>query len=87
MRKASACVAFLIAVAAAWTPSALAAPVVQATAKIVPIKGFPGTGNILGAGAALQVNATATRHGIGRWRGFPAAQGRRLPAEGRNGRQ
>lgn len=38
---------------------ALAAPTVTATAKIVPIPGFPGTGNILGAGAALEVRATS----------------------------
>jgi hypothetical protein len=60
MRKVTVCVAFLLAGATASAPSALAAPVVQATAKIIPIAGFPGTGNILGAGAALQINATAT---------------------------
>lgn len=40
--------------------SALAAPTVTATAKIVPIPGFSGTGDILGAGAALEVRATST---------------------------
>jgi hypothetical protein len=60
MRKASACLAFLTVIGVAWAPPALAAPVVTATAKIVPIKGFPGTGDILGAGAALQINSTAT---------------------------
>ncbi len=60
MRRALSFGACLTVMAVAWAPSAVAAPVVTATAKIVPIKGFPGTGNILGAGAALQVNATAT---------------------------
>ncbi len=60
MRRAAVCLACLAVMATACTSSALAAPVVNATAKIVPIAGFPGTGNILGAGAALQVNATAT---------------------------
>jgi hypothetical protein len=44
----------------ACAPGALAAPTVTATAKIIPIPGFPNTGNILGAGAALQVHATAS---------------------------
>ncbi len=58
--RMSMCVALLGVSALAFAPAALAAPTVVAKAKIVPIKGFPGTGNILGAGAALQVNATAT---------------------------
>jgi len=60
MRRAWICMGLLAVAALAGAPSALAAPIVTATAKIVPIKGFPGTGNILGAGAALQVNATAS---------------------------
>jgi hypothetical protein len=39
---------------------ASATPVVTAKAKIVPIPGFPGTGNKLGAGAAVQFEATIT---------------------------
>lgn len=46
--------------AAAYAAPAAAAPVVVAHAKIIPIKGFPNTGNILGAGAALEVRATAS---------------------------
>ncbi|HLI32923.1 MAG TPA: hypothetical protein VKU89_09325 [Solirubrobacteraceae bacterium] len=36
--------------------AALAAPVVSFNAKILPIPGFPHTGNILGAGAELETN-------------------------------
>jgi hypothetical protein len=45
-----------------------AAPTVTVKAKIVPIKGFPGTGNKLGAGAAVesQVTISGTEYG-----GFP----------------
>ena len=62
LSKKSICVvtAGLTALALTLAPAALAAPVVKATAKIVPIKGFPNTGNILGAGAALEVRATAS---------------------------
>lgn len=37
--------------------SAAAAPVVTFKVKTAPIPGFPGTGNILGAGAAVEVEA------------------------------
>jgi hypothetical protein len=60
MRKPLTCLAVLGLTVLASAPAALAAPTVTARAKIVPIRGFPGTGNILGAGAALQVNATAS---------------------------
>lgn len=45
-----------------------AVPTVSVKAKIVPIKGFPGTGNKLGAGAAVesQVTISGTEYG-----GFP----------------
>ncbi len=47
---------------------AAAVPTVAVKAKIVPIKGFPGTGNKLGAGAAVesQVTISGTEYG-----GFP----------------
>jgi hypothetical protein len=47
---------------------AAAVPTVAVRAKIVPIKGFPGTGNKLGAGAAVesQVTISGTEYG-----GFP----------------
>jgi hypothetical protein len=48
---------------------ASAVPTVKVKAKIVPIKGFPNTGNKLGAGAAVesQVTISGTEYG-----GFPA---------------
>jgi hypothetical protein len=59
---------FALVVAAAAPGSAGAAPSVTVKAKIVPIKGFPGTGNKLGAGAAVesQVTISGTEYG-----GFP----------------
>jgi len=60
MRRTPLCLALLGLTALVPAPAALAAPTVTATAKIMPIPGFPGTGNILGAGAALQVRATAS---------------------------
>jgi hypothetical protein len=46
-----------------------AAPSVSIKAKIVPIKGFPHTGNYLGAGAAVEANVTISGSEYG---GFPA---------------
>jgi hypothetical protein len=59
----------LTLVAALSLPAAAGAePTVTINAKIVPIKGFPGTGNKLGAGAAVesQVTISGTEYG-----GFP----------------
>jgi hypothetical protein len=63
-----ACVALLGLAALALPAGASAVPTVAIKAKIVPIKGFPGTGNILGAGAAVesQVTISGTEYG-----GFP----------------
>ena len=62
------CLAALGLAALALPPLAAAVPTVTVKAKIVPIKGFPGTGNILGAGAAVesQVTISGTEYG-----GFP----------------
>jgi hypothetical protein len=49
--------------------SASAAPTITLKAKAVPIPGFPHTGNILGAGAALQAEYTISGTEYG---GFPA---------------
>ena len=59
---------FALLVALAAPGAASAAPTVTVKAKIVPIKGFPGTGNKLGAGAAIesQVTISGTEYG-----GFP----------------
>jgi hypothetical protein len=54
MRKASTCLVALGLALLALPAVASALPTVTFKAKAVPIKGFPHTGNILGAGAALQ---------------------------------
>jgi hypothetical protein len=54
MRRASICLAVLGFVLVALPSAALAVPTVTFKAKAVPIKGFPHTGNILGAGAAIE---------------------------------
>jgi hypothetical protein len=70
MRRASSCLAVLgLAILALALPGgASAAPTVTFKAKIVPIAGFPGTGNILGAGAAVEseFHISGTEYG-----GFP----------------
>lgn len=70
MRRASACLAVIgLAVLALALPGgASAAPTVTFKAKIVPIPGFAGTGNILGHGAAVEseFHITGTEYG-----GFP----------------
>jgi hypothetical protein len=60
MRRASTCLALLgLAVFGFALPGvASAAPTVKLVAKAVPIPGFPGTGNILGAGAAVEAKYT-----------------------------
>lgn len=70
IRAGAACVslAALAATALALPVTAGAAPTVTMTAKAVPIKGYPHTGNILGAGAALQSRFTITGTEYG---GFP----------------
>jgi hypothetical protein len=62
------CLAVLGLVALSLPALAAAVPTVAVKAKIVPIKGFPGTGNKLGAGAAVesQVTISGTEYG-----GFP----------------
>jgi hypothetical protein len=70
MRKASSCLAVLgLAVLALALPGVAAAtPTVKFKAKAVPIPGFPHTGNIFGAGAAVEAeyNISGTEYG-----GFP----------------
>jgi hypothetical protein len=58
MRRASTCLALLGLAVLSLTGIASAAPVVTLNAKAVPIAGFPGTGNILGAGAAVEAKYT-----------------------------
>jgi hypothetical protein len=54
---------------ASLAPVAAAAPAVTFKATTVPIPGFPGTGNILGAGAEVETEATITGIEYG---GFPS---------------
>jgi hypothetical protein len=67
-RRASAFLVVLVLAVLCPTAAASAAPTVTFKARAVPIPGFRGTGNILGAGAALQVQYTikGTEYG-----GFP----------------
>ena len=58
MRKASICCVALSVAVLALCGVASATPTVTFKAKAVPIPGFPHTGNILGAGAALQSEFT-----------------------------
>jgi len=62
------CIAVLGLAVLALPAVASATPTVTVKAKIVPIKGFKGTGNILGAGAAVssEVTISGTEYG-----GFP----------------
>jgi hypothetical protein len=58
MRKASICLAVLGLALLAVPSMASAVPTVKFKAQAVPIPGFPGTGNIAGAGAAVQAEYT-----------------------------
>ena len=66
MRRASTCLALLGLAVLGLSTAASAAPTVTLKAKAVPIKGFPGTGNIYGAGAAVEAHFTISgTEGIG----------------------
>jgi hypothetical protein len=58
MRRASTCLALLGLAILALPAFAAAAPTVTLNVKAVPIPGFPGTGNHLGAGAAVEAHYT-----------------------------
>jgi len=60
MRRASTCLAVLGLAVLALPGVASALPTVTFKAKAVPIAGFPGTGNILGAGSAVQAEYKIT---------------------------
>jgi hypothetical protein len=68
MRRISTCLAVLGLAVLGLSATASAAPTITFKAKAVPIPGFPGTGNILGAGASLQTEFTITGTEYG---GFP----------------
>jgi len=69
LRSTSACLAVLGLAVIGLSGTAAAAPTVTLKAKAVPIPGYPHTGNILGAGAALQTEFTISGTEYG---GFPA---------------
>jgi hypothetical protein len=58
MRRASTCLALLGLAVLGLPAVASAAPTLTLQAKAVPIPGFPGTGNFLGAGAAVEFKYT-----------------------------
>jgi hypothetical protein len=72
LRRALTCLA-LLALApvalASLAPVAAAAPAVTFKATAIPIPGFPGTGNILGAGSEVEFQSTITGTEYG---GFPS---------------
>ena len=68
MRRSATCLAAATSVLLALASVASAAPTVTFKAKAVPIPGFPHTGNILGAGAAIQAEYTISGTEYG---GFP----------------
>jgi hypothetical protein len=68
MRRISTCLAVLGLAVLGLSATASAAPTVTLKAVAVPITGFPGTGNILGAGAAVQAEYTISGTEYG---GFP----------------
>src|SRR5271168_3152701 len=68
MRRISTCLAVLGLAALGLSASASAAPTITLKAEAVPIPGFPHTGNILGAGAALKAEYTISGTEYG---GFP----------------
>lgn len=68
MCRAVTCLAMLDLAVLGLSASASAAPTVFLKAKAVPIPGYPHTGNILGAGAAIQAEYTISGTEYG---GFP----------------
>jgi hypothetical protein len=69
MRRASTCLALIGLAVLGLSATASAAPTITMKARAVPIAGFPHTGNILGAGAALKTEYTIAGTEYG---GFPA---------------
>src|SRR5213080_4039649 len=65
MRRASICVALFGLALLGLAGTASATPTVTLKAEAVPIKGFPHTGNIYGAGAAVKavINIKGTEYG------------------------
>jgi hypothetical protein len=68
-RGTSTCLALAMLVLAVLAPIAAAAPKVTLKVTPVPIAGVPGTGNLLGAGAAVEANVTISGSEYG---GYPS---------------
>jgi hypothetical protein len=68
LRRTSACLAVLGLAGVGLSTTAAAAPTFTFKTAAVPIPGFPGTGNILGAGAVIQAEGTISGTEYG---GFP----------------
>ena len=81
MRRISTCLAVLGLAVLGLSATASAAPTITFKAKAVPIPGFPHTGNILGAGAAVQTRIHDLRDRI-RWLPAAAHRGHRLVPAG-----
>jgi hypothetical protein len=69
LRRLSACLALLALASLACASGSSAAPTATLKTKAVPIPGFRGTGNILGAGAEIEVQMTISGTEYG---GFPS---------------
>ncbi len=70
MRLASACQGFLfVLISLVFASTAIAAPVATLKVTPIPIPGFPGTGDILGAAAEVEVQVTIKGNEYG---GFPS---------------
>jgi hypothetical protein len=68
-RRGSACLMPLVLVALVFASGASATPTVTLKARAIPIPGFPGTGNILGAGTEAEIQVTIAGSEYG---GFPS---------------
>jgi hypothetical protein len=68
-RRGSVCTALLVLAALGLPGAALAAPTATFKLRAIPIPGFPGTGDILGAGTEVEVEVTISGTEYG---GFPS---------------
>ncbi len=68
LRRAGTCLAVIGVALLSLSATASAAPTIKFKIKAVPIPGFPGTGDILGAGAVIQGEGTVSGSEYG---GFP----------------
>jgi hypothetical protein len=69
VRRASACPTLLVLACLAFSATASAAPTVTLKVAAIPIPGFPGTGDTLGAGAEVEARVTISGTEYG---GFPS---------------